>query len=235
MLELLSAFSHGQGATETILAVGLGNLVYAIFSGQPLVILGPTAPTLIFEQLVATFCQTEDIPFLEFRFWIGFWTAIFIFLLVGFNSSAIVRTFTRFTQEIFTVLIGFVFIYEAFSALWKIHRRNPYNRWILYPTNERECDCFVFPDEMSLGVRNVTNATRLGSFWDDGSQDNCSRPLHGYVGQDCPTLLMEHHDVFLMSVILFFGTFLFCVYFKKIRNSRFLRSYVSEAFARYCL
>ena len=35
------------------------------------------------------------------------------------------------------------------------------------------------------------------------------------------------HDVFLMSVILFFGTFLLCVYFKKIRKSKFFKSYVS--------
>lgn len=218
-----------QGATETILAVGLGNLFYSIFSGQPLVVLGPTGPTLIFEQLMAAFCRMQGIPFLEFRFWIGLWTALFIFALVGFNSSAITRLFTRFTEEIFTVLIGLVFIYEALSALWKIHVRKPYNRWIVYPTKERRCDCFLFPDAESRETMNLTNATRLRSFWDEGvGLHNCSGALHGYVGQYCPSSLVEHPDVFLMSVILFFGTFLFCIYFKKIRNSRFLRSYVSR-------
>ena len=171
----------------------------------------------------------EDIPFLEFRFWVGLWAAIFIFALVGLNLSAITRILTRFTVEIFTVLIGLVFIYEAFLALWKIHKNYPYNRWILYPTIERECDCFEFPDESSYETSNVSNATKLGSFWSDSVslRDNCSMALHRYVGQDCPRSLIEHHDVFLMSIILFFGTFLFCIYFKKIRNSRFLSSYVS--------
>lgn len=39
--------------------------------------------------------------------------------------------------------------------------------------------------------------------------------------------LKEHHDVFFMSIILFFGTFFVCVYLKKIRNTKFLKSYVS--------
>ena len=57
-----------------ILAIGIGNLIFSIFSGQPLVILGATGPTIIFEQIIFNFCSTYDIPFLNFRFWIGMWT-----------------------------------------------------------------------------------------------------------------------------------------------------------------
>ena len=195
--------------------------------------LSPTIPTLIFEQLVAEFCKSVDIPFLEFRFWVGLWTAFFLLVLVGFNSSFITRLFTRFSQEIFTVLFAFVFIYESMAAIWRIHVSNPYNQWIFYPIAQRECNCFKFPDAESSNTMNVTNATKLGSLWDDGfSLENCSGPMLSYVGEHCPTSLEEHHDVFLMSVILFVGTFLFCIYFKKIRNSRYLRSYVSQ---KYCV
>ncbi len=208
--------------------MGLGNLFYSIFSGQPLVVLSPTGPTLIMEQLVAQFCSQQGIPFLEFRVWIGLWSALFMFILVSLNVSAITKLFTRFTAEIFTTLIGLVFIYEALRSLWGIHLSRPYNRWVVLGIRERDCGCFLFPSEESRLAGNVSNATRVGSFWDsDVTRENCTGPLMGFVGRLCPEGLMNSHDVFLMSIILFFGTFLVCIYFKKIRKSHFLKSYVS--------
>lgn len=217
-----------QGATETILAVGIGNLVFSIFSGQPLVILGATGPTIIFEQILYNYCAENDIPFLNFRFWIGLWTAIFMTILVAFNTSAVMRLFTRFTEEIFTALVSFVFIYEALRRLWEIHLETPYNKWKLYPTISRSCDCYHFPSIEALADKNTTNATKLGTYWDYNV--TCSRKvLRGYVGDGCPERLERYanHDVFLMSVILFFGTFLLCIYLKKFRRSKFFRGFVS--------
>lgn len=208
--------------------MGVGNLIYSIFSSQPLVILGPTGPTIILENVVFHFCGTEGIPFLEFRFWIGMWTAIFMVVLVAFNSSVVTRLFTRFTEEIFTVLIGFFFIYLAFDWLWNIHLNYPYNKWILFPTRIRECVCYQFSSLESMNAPDLTGAVNLGSFWEDSGQ-NCSRELlRRYEGEGCPSGLVQYHDVFLMSVILFFGTFLLCVYIKKIRKSNVLKSYVSS-------
>jgi len=210
------------------LAVGLGNLFYSLFSGQPLVVLGPTGPTLIMEQLIAFFCRQEGIPFLEFRVWVGLWSALMLLSLVVLNVSAITRLFTRFTEEIFTTLIGLIFIYEALLSLWKIHLGNPYNRWVLYLVKARDCSCYLFPDGQSARTSNLSNATNLGSFWDSSiTAENCSGPLMRFVGNNCPEGAVNHHDVFFMSIILFFGTFLFCFYFKKIRTSLFLKSYVS--------
>ena len=206
-----------------ILAVGIGNFVFSIFSGQPLVILGATGPTIIFEQILFNFCDSMDIPFLNFRFWIGMWTALFMIILVAFNTSAVMRLFTRFTEEIFTALVSFVFIYEAFAKLWQIHVRNPYNQWILYKTKSRSCDCYQFLTLDTYEDKNMTNATLVESYW---QYPNCSKALlRRYVGDECPS--MNFHDVFLMSVILFFGTFLICIYLKKFRRTKFLRGFVS--------
>ena len=103
----------------------------------------------------------------------------------------------------------------------------PYNQWLIYPINQRTCNCYQFADIESLKNQIFINATNLGSFWDNPFL-NCSYSLQRrYVGGDCPDGFTESPDVFFMSVILFFGTFLFCIYFKKIRNSKFLKSYVS--------
>lgn len=148
-------------------------------------------------------------------------------VLVAFNSSSVTRLFTRFTEEIFTVLIGLFFIFLSFESLWKIHLERPHNQWIVFPTSKHVCNCYEFSSLESLRDLNTTNATRLGSFWDNPLR-NCTKSLlRGYVGTGCPEGLMEYHEVFLMSIILFFGTFLLCAYIKKARNTKFLKSYVS--------
>ena len=209
--------------------MAIGNFIFSIFSGQPLIILGATGPTVIFEKIIFYICNLPDVnlPFLEFRFWIGLWTALFITVLVGLNSSAIMRLFTRFTGEIFSVLISLVFMYEAVLALVYIHQRFPYNKWLLRPTIRRQCDCYGFPDLESYEKTNLTNATRLGSYWDNPESFCSLSMLRKFVGTACPGNLFSNHDVFLMSVILFFGTFLVCFYLKKFRNSKFFRAIVS--------
>lgn len=211
-----------------ILAVGIGNLIFSIFSGQPLVILGATGPTIIFEQIVFNFCSTYNVPFLNFRFWIGLWSALMIIGLVAFNTSAVMKLFTRFTEEIFTAVVGFIFIYEAFARLWVIHMDHPYNQWIIYPTRKRVCDCFEFSDSTSFETQDVTNSTNLGSYWSDPQRNCSSALLRRYIGQQCEgRSIFQNHDVFLMSVILFFGTFILCYYIKRFKHSRFFRTFVS--------
>ena len=215
--------------TETFLAVSISNFIFSIFSGQPLIILGATAPTVIFEMILFYFCSlpSVDLPFLEFRFWIGLWTSLLIALLVGLQSSVVIKLFTRFTVEIFSVLISLVFMYEALAALWHIHRQYPYNQWLLRPTIQRECDCYQFQDLESLESGDMMNAMRLGSYWNNPESFCSLSMLRKFVGSACPGDLFGNHDIFLMSVILFFGMFLVCFYLKKFRNSKFFRTIVS--------
>lgn len=214
-----------QGPIEMILAVGIGNLVFAPFAGQPLVVLGGTGPTLIFEDIVFQFCTQNNIPYLNFRFWIGLWTAIMMIILVAANASVIMRLFTRFTEEIFSALISFIFIYEALRNLWRINVNFPYNKWILLPTIRRDCDCYRYDSESDLEQGVVGNRTNLGSFWDHPDR-NCSEGLLRYEGDDCSNMNI-YPNVFFMSIILFFGTFLLSFYLKKFRRSRFFNSFVS--------
>lgn len=235
MVALSHLVSLVQGTTEMILAVAIGNFVYSIFAGQPLIVLGATGPTVIFEQILYSFCKSHNIPFLEFRFWIGLWTALLIILLVALNSSAIMRLFTRFTQEIFSTLISFVFMYEALVSLWQIHLKRPYNGWVLLGTLQRDCSCYQFPNRESLTEKNLTNATNLGSYWNTTEVFCSADMLRQFSGRDCPGDLYRNHDVFLMSVILFFGTFLLCFYMRKFNDSRIFRTIVSHVSAEYRL
>lgn len=115
---LTSIVTDGQiGTVEMILATAAGGVLFAIFSGQPLTILGGTGPIVIFTGLLYTTCQHLSLPFLPMYAWTGIWSGLLLIVLALCDFSAVMRYFTRFTDEIFASLIAFIFIVEAISSL----------------------------------------------------------------------------------------------------------------------
>ncbi len=106
------------GAFEMILATAICGTIFALFSGQPLIILGGTGPLLVFTVILYTLCVDRGIPFLPTYAWVGIWTAGFTILLAITDASALMRYFTRFTDEIFAALISVIFIYEALKNVF---------------------------------------------------------------------------------------------------------------------
>jgi len=105
------------GAVEMIAATAVCGVVFALFAGQPLIILGGTGPLLVFTALLYALCESYDIPFLPTYGWVGLWTALFVVILAATDASCLMRFFTRFTDEIFAALISLIFIYEAIKSL----------------------------------------------------------------------------------------------------------------------
>ncbi len=105
------------GAIEMIVASAFCGIVYALLSGQPLIILGGTGPLLVFTAILYQLCADLAIPFLPIYAWVGLWTAGFLLLLAVTESGCLMRYFTRFTDEIFSALISLIFIYEAIKSL----------------------------------------------------------------------------------------------------------------------
>ena len=115
---LTGAVTDGAiGTVEMIAATAVGGIVFAIFSGQPLTILGGTGPIVIFTGLLFQVCKSYEIDFLATYAWVGIWSSILMVLLAVFNVSALMRYFTRFTDEIFAALIAVIFIVEAVKSM----------------------------------------------------------------------------------------------------------------------
>lgn len=72
-------------------------------------------------------CRDNHFDYLEFRLWIGLWSAFFCFVLVATDASFLVQYFTRFTEEGFSCLISFIFIYDAFKKMLKLAHHYPIN------------------------------------------------------------------------------------------------------------
>jgi len=101
------------GITEMIVVTAIGGIAFALFSGQPLTILGGTGPIVIFTGLLYVATGQLGIAFLPTYAWVGIWSGIFMLVLAFTDASALMRYFTRFTDEIFAALISVIFIVEA--------------------------------------------------------------------------------------------------------------------------
>lgn len=73
------------------------------------------------------FLRDNGFDYLEFRLWIGLWSGLFCLVLVATDASFLVQYFTRFTEEGFSALISFIFIYDAFKKMIKLGHYNPIN------------------------------------------------------------------------------------------------------------
>ena len=56
-----------------------------------------------------------QIQFIVFRAWVGIWIAIIAVCLVAAEGSALASLLTRFSEEIFALLISLIFVYEVFK------------------------------------------------------------------------------------------------------------------------
>lgn len=66
------------------------------------------------------FCKSQDIEYIVGRVWVGMWLIIIVVLIVAVEGSFLVRFISRFTQEIFSILISLIFIYETFAKLGSV-------------------------------------------------------------------------------------------------------------------
>ncbi|XP_066906807.1 electroneutral sodium bicarbonate exchanger 1 isoform X4 [Halyomorpha halys] len=207
---LSEATGKNMAAMESLVSGFVCGVGYGLFSGQPLTILGSTGPVLVFETIVYEFCQERGWDYMCFRLWIGIWIAIILFILVAIDASALVCYITRFTEENFATLIAFIFIIKAIENVVQIGKKYPMN---LYGTsNVSLCECYEIGENLSLPFEECLN--NRGIFMGDG----------------CPFTYVP--DVFLMSVVLFFGTFLISIHLKDFKNASFfpakVRQFISD-------
>lgn len=108
------------GVSEMICSTSICGVIFGLFAGQPLIILGATGPLLIMEESIYHLSKTINVEFLPWRGWIGFWTTILCTLIIALDLSYLVRYFTLFTEEVISALISAVFIHESFRYVWNM-------------------------------------------------------------------------------------------------------------------
>ncbi|KAK4328619.1 hypothetical protein Pmani_000990 [Petrolisthes manimaculis] len=209
-------------ALESLVSGLICGVAYGFCSGQPLTILGSTGPVLVFETILYDFCKTMEWDYLAFRMWIGLWSGLILIILVAVEASALVCFITRFTEENFATLIAFIFIYKAVEKVLKIETKYPMATHVDLP---KECVCVPGNDTTLYPNMNATD-------WGHVSQDQCKQVYNGTLVGDGPECMHYYSDVFLLSLMLFFGTFMISMVLKEFKSASFfptkIRQFISD-------
>ncbi|XP_065080486.1 sodium bicarbonate cotransporter 3 isoform X9 [Ochlerotatus camptorhynchus] len=217
-----SATGNNIAAMESLVSGFVCGMGYGFFSGQPLTILGSTGPVLVFETIVYDFCMRVGWDYLTFRFWIGTWVTIILVILVAVDASALVCYITRFTEENFACLIAFIFIYKAVENVLHIGKDYPLN------TAGTNYDCSCLPPEGEALSPDIIHE------WAQYSKKRCMLLNGTLTGDDC--LKPEYiSDVFLMSIILFIGTYIISVILKDFKNALFFPSNIRQVVSDFAV
>lgn len=216
---LSTVTENNMAAMESLVSGLVCGLGYGLFSGQPLTILGSTGPVLVFENIVYKFCSKMQWSYLSFRLWIGLWIGLILLILVATDASAFVCYITRFTEENFATLIAFIFIYKAVENVVMIGKKYPINTNSIADHNP---ECYCFPPENERFDSNSTID------WSNLDEDTCKIWNGTWSGDGCDNQSAYVPDVFLMSILLFLGTFSISTIFKDFKNQLFFPSKVRQ-------
>jgi len=101
------------GTMEMVSSTAMCGLIYSLTSAQPLTIIGSTGPVLAFVATLVKLAEKLGLPFLPLYAWTGIWTSGILLASSVTSASNLVKYLTRFTDEIFSTLISFIFVVEA--------------------------------------------------------------------------------------------------------------------------
>ncbi|XP_061185498.1 electrogenic sodium bicarbonate cotransporter 1-like [Saccostrea echinata] len=237
-----------MGVMECIFAAAVTGILFALFGGQPLNILGSTGPMLVLEAIIYNLCKDNDWDFMPMRFWVGMWTVGIILLIVTFNLSALVKYITRFTEESFATLIAVIFIVEAFKKVIEIGSEYPVN----FSPNDPLPSCVCVPRDCNITDLTTTAAvtattgisTSLPSTaasvvnytcadlanmtinWASLSNETCA--MYGGIMEGPGCGVQYVGDVFFFSILLFIGTFALTLSFVDFKRTTLFPSSVRQ-------
>lgn len=109
--------NNSYGVNEVLLASAMGGIVFGLFAGSPLCIVGVTGPISIFNYTVYEIVVPKNIPYFPFMCWICLWSMLFHFILAFTNSVNFMRYVTKFSCDVFGFFINIVYIQKGIQIL----------------------------------------------------------------------------------------------------------------------
>ncbi|KAM3956891.1 anion exchange protein Ae2 isoform 2-T2 [Aphomia sociella] len=200
------------GISETLVFTCLGGVLFALLSGQPMMITGATGPLLLLDESLANFCHSYGFDFLAARMYCGLWMIVIALCVASIEGSVAVKKITRFTEDIFAFLISLIFISEPITSTINVYRSHPLGVDYCQFNNVSVVDSAPAPDLS-------TNGTLI----DAGNSTTPPPPP--------PPLahLLPQPNTALFCTMLTLSTFIIAYYLRIFRNGKFLGRSVRRA------
>ena len=120
-----TATSGQMGVVEYLLAQGITGIIFALVSGQPLIILRPTGPITLFITSLHLMSGSLGLDFLQLHAWVGIWVGVIMVLVAVTDLCSLVRFCGRFTQDIFGAFVSVIFISIAVGNIGEAFGESP--------------------------------------------------------------------------------------------------------------
>ncbi|ORY73385.1 HCO3 transporter family protein [Protomyces lactucae-debilis] len=103
---------------EVLLASAIPACFFAIFSCQPLTIVGVTGLIDLFGYTTYNIVTVRyGVPYLEFMAWVGIWSALMHFAIAIFNWCDYMKYVTDFSSQAFGMYVGIIYILKGIELI----------------------------------------------------------------------------------------------------------------------
>uniref|UniRef100_S4RRA9 Solute carrier family 4 member 11 n=1 Tax=Petromyzon marinus TaxID=7757 RepID=S4RRA9_PETMA len=109
---------------KTLVAQSMGGVLFAVLSGQPLIVLLTTAPLALYIYAIRTICDEFELDFHAYYACIGLWNSFFLTLYALLHMSTRLHLSKRSIEEIFALFISIAFVVDAIKDIIKIFKQN---------------------------------------------------------------------------------------------------------------
>ena len=106
-----------MGIVHTLAATGITGVMQAILGGQPLLIVGVAEPIVIIYHFLYEYADENNINFIPWSGWVCVWASLFLLIMAIGNAANLIEKFTRFSGEIFGLIIAILFLQQAIKGL----------------------------------------------------------------------------------------------------------------------
>ncbi|GFN79576.1 sodium bicarbonate transporter-like protein 11, partial [Plakobranchus ocellatus] len=123
------------GVKKILFSQMFGGIAFALFGGQPLIVLLTTAPLALYTKIIFSISEDFGLDFRAFFACVGLWNAGFLVLYSLFGVSRLMKWSSRSTEEIFSLFITFAFSADAIKDCLKDFKTN-YHTDACHPSSE---------------------------------------------------------------------------------------------------
>lgn len=105
---------------HVLVSTALSGLLQSILGGQPLLIIGVAEPIVIMYGFLYSIAEGQQglgkALFLPWAAWVCVWTSLMVLILAVAGSCRLIDKFTRFSGELFGMLIAILFLEVAIKV-----------------------------------------------------------------------------------------------------------------------
>uniref|UniRef100_A0A8C5DFX2 Anion exchange protein n=1 Tax=Gouania willdenowi TaxID=441366 RepID=A0A8C5DFX2_GOUWI len=188
-----------MGVSELLISTSIQGIIFCFVAAQPVLVIGFSGPLLVFEEAFFDFCKSQDIEYIVGRVWVGVWLVIIVVIIVAFEGSFLVRYISRFTQEIFSILISLIFIYETFAKLARIFKEHP---------------LILNYDQLNETIENPWHPKVEETIIHDNATSNTTNIIN--------RIAPSYPNTALLSMCLMLGCFFIAFFLRQFKNGTFL-------------